>query len=146
MACSIHTHEDPMRLHLHRWSLILSAALSSLVMVFGPPAIAADTSAAKARVEIQQRFATPEVATAALVAAVRADDPRRIRAVLGPGSDKLISSGDPVADRQGRARFVAAFDKHSRIEPEGDAKAILVVGENDWPLPFPLTKHGDRAR
>ncbi len=63
--------------------------------------------------------------------------------MLGPGSDNLISSGDPVADRQGRARFVAAFDKNSRIEMEGDAKATLVVGENDWPLPFPILKHAD---
>jgi len=134
-----------MRLRFHRWAAILSVALSSFVAVFPSPAFGADMAAAKAR-PVQQRFATPEAATEALIAAVRADDPRRIRAVLGPGSDQVISSGDPVADRQGRARFVAAFDKRSRIETEGDAKATLIVGENDWPLPFQLVKRADGWR
>ena len=128
------------------WSLILSVALGASVMVFAPPASTANTAATKSRTQAQQHFTTPEAATAALVAAVRADDPRRILAVLGPGSDQVISSGDRVADRQGRARFVAAFEKNSRIEMEGDAKATLVVGENDWPLPFPILKNADGWR
>lgn len=134
-----------MKLSFRRWSVILSAALGSLVAAFALPPIAAD-AAANAHTQPQHRYPTPEAAVEALVTAVRADDPRRIRAVLGPGSDKLISSGDPVADRQGRARFVAAFDKKSRIEPEGDAKAILIVGEKDWPLPFPVVKYADGWR
>ncbi len=127
---------------LRRWLVILPSALCTLVYAVAPPAIAADT-AAKQQPRVQQRFATPEAATEALVAAIRAENPGRIHAVLGPGSERLISSGDPVADRQGRARFVAAFDKRSRIEMDGDAKATLIVGENDWPLPFPLVKHAD---
>jgi hypothetical protein len=135
-----------MRFRPRRRSVILSAALSSLVAAFALPAVAADAVPANVRTPNQQHFATPEAATEALLAAVRADDAKRIRAVLGPGSDKVISSGDPVADREARGRFVAAFDKHSRIEPEGDAKATLIVGENDWPLPFPLIKHADGWR
>ena len=138
--------EDPMTYRFHRWSMILSVALGASVTAFALPAFTANTTATKPRAQVQQHFTTPEAATAALVAAVRADDPRRIRAVLGPGSDKLISSGDRVADRQGRTRFVAAFEKNSRIEMEGDAKATLVVGENDWPLPFPILKHADGWR
>lgn len=138
--------EDPMTYSFHRWSLILSVALGASVTTFAPSALTANTAATTPRTQVQQHFTTPEAATAALMAAIRADDPTRIRAVLGPGSDKLISSGDRVADRQGRARFVAAFEKNSRIEMEGDAKATLVVGENDWPLPFPILKHADGWR
>jgi hypothetical protein len=135
-----------MSLHVHRWTVILTAALSPWVTAFASPALAADAAAAKAHAQVQQRFTTPEAATAALLAAVRGGDPNRIRAVLGPGSDRVIRSGDPVADRDGRERFVAAFEKNSRIEMEGDTKATLVVGENDWPLPFPLVKHADGWR
>jgi hypothetical protein len=135
-----------MRLHFRPWSLILSAALSSLLAAFALPASAADTVAAGVGTLIQRRFATAEAATEALVAAVRANDVKRIRVVLGPGSDKLISSGDPVADRHARERFVAAFDKRSKIEQEGDAKATLIVGENDWPVPFPIVRHADGWR
>jgi len=127
-----------MRLPLYCGSTIVSAALIAWVMAFVPPAIAA--KGAPAHPQVQQHYPTAEAAALALVAALRANDPLRLGAVLGPGSDPLINSGDPVADRQGRARFVAAFDKHSKIEPEGDAKAVLAVGENDWPLPFPLVK------
>jgi hypothetical protein len=132
-----------MNLHVRRWSVLLLTAAGAGIAVSAPPAVAAETPAAQGRIDVQQRFTTPESATAALVAAVRAHDPVRIRAVLGPGSDRVIRSGDPVADREGRARFVAAFEKNSRIEMEGDAKATLVVGPNDWPLPFPLIKHAD---
>ena len=121
-------------------SMILSATVSAFVTAFALPALAADQAKASVPPPSQQRFATPQAASEALVAAVRANDPRRIRAVLGPGSDQLINSGDPVADWRGRERFVAAYDKRFIIEPDGDAKAILIVGENDWPLPFPLVK------
>ncbi|HEV3241038.1 MAG TPA: DUF2950 domain-containing protein [Casimicrobiaceae bacterium] len=134
-----------MRHSSRRWLMIFPAALCTLLTAGASPAIAAD-AAANQQPQVQQRFATPEAATEALVAAIRAENPRRIGAVLGPGSDRLINSGDIVADRQGRARFVAAFDKHSRIELEGDAKATLIVGENDWPLPFPLIRHADGWR
>lgn len=138
-----------MRLSFYRWLAIASVALSSMVAVFASPAFAVDSGAAKVRQvrpQVQQHFSTPEAATEALLAAVRADDPSRIRKVLGPGSDRVIRSGDPVADAQARARFVAAFDKHSKIEPEGDAKATLVIGDKDWPLPFPLVKRADGWR
>jgi hypothetical protein len=139
-----------MSLQLRRGTTILSTALivvsSCAVGPSAPSAIAAETPAAKSRAQIQQRFPTPEAAVEALVAAVRSDDAERIRAVLGPGSDQVISSGDPVADRQGRERFIAGFEKHAKIEPEGDVKATLIIGEHDWPLPFPLVKRADGWR
>jgi hypothetical protein len=128
-----------MKLPFASRSMILSFALCASV-TFASPVIAADAPTASGHRQSQQRFATPLAASEALVAAVRTNDPRRIQAVLGPGSDQLINSGDPVADRRGRARFVAGYDKHAKIEPDGDAKATLIIGENDWPLPFPLVK------
>ena len=135
-----------MKLRFQPRSVVLNAALSSLVAALALPASAADTAVTNVRTQVQLHFATPEAAAEALVAAVRADNAKRIRAVLGPGSDTLISSGDPVADRNARERFVAAFDKRSRIDPEGDAKATVIIGENDWPLPFPLVKQADGWR
>jgi hypothetical protein len=129
-----------MRLPAYRRSIGLGCALTACVIAFAPAAIATDVAQAKAPAQVQHRYPTAQAATEALVAALQADDRRLLRTVLGPGSDPLINSGDPIADRQGRARFVAAYDKRSKIEPEGDAKAILIVGENDWPLPFPLVK------
>ena len=132
--------ENPMRLTVHRRSIALGCALTACVIAFVSPALAADAAGTKAPAQVQHRYPTAQAATEALVAALRADDRRRLSAVLGPGSDPVINSGDPIADRRGRARFVAAYDKRSKIEPDGDARALLIVGENEWPLPFPLVK------
>jgi len=105
---------------------------------------AADPATPRHHGPVERSFATPEEATEALVAAVRSGDARAIGQVLGPGSDRLVRSGDPVADRRSRERFIAAYDKRSTIERDGEAKATLLVGENDWPFPFPLVRRADR--
>jgi hypothetical protein len=116
----------------------LAIVLGSAAVV--PSAIAAD---AVAHIAHQRSFATPEEAVQLLVAAIRTDDTKRIHQVLGSGSGKLIRSGDPVADDQARDRFVAAFEQQWKIEPQGKDKATLIVGEKEWPFPFPLVKsHG----
>ena len=127
-------------------SIALMGAWSCAVALFALDALAAEAPSAKPPTQIQRRFPTPDAAVEALVAAVRSEDARRIRAVLGPGSDLVISSGDPVADRQGRERFIAGFEKHAKIELEGDAKATLLIGDKEWPLPFPLMKRADGWR
>jgi hypothetical protein len=88
----------------------------------------------------QKSFASPAEAVAAMVGAVRANDATKLRAILGPGGGKLIISGDTVADEQHRKEFVANYDASNQLRLEGDARAILLVGKDDWPLPIPLVK------
>ena len=57
----------------------------------------------------QERYTTPDEAVAALVDAVRTDELRQMMRVLGPGSDEIVVSGDPVADAATRRRFLDAF-------------------------------------
>jgi hypothetical protein len=92
----------------------------------------------------QRDFATPEQAAAQLAAAARADAPGRMLDVLGPDGEKLVQSGDPVADHEGRQRFVKAYDTAHHIELAGAGGATLVIGPENWPLPIPLVKSGDR--
>lgn len=88
----------------------------------------------------QQRFKSPDEAAQALAAAAKADDPRRVLAIFGRAGRGIVESGDKVADRNTRADFVAAYDAKNRISTEGDSKAILVVGQDDWPFPIPLIR------
>jgi hypothetical protein len=99
-----------------------------------------------AAAEPQRTYPTPEAAASALVEAIAANDTKALEAILGPGSRKLIQSGDPVADRAARARVVQAHGAASRISRQGDAKASLLVGKDDWPLPIPLVKVGEAWR
>jgi hypothetical protein len=91
----------------------------------------------------QRTFASPDQAVDALVAAARANNPAESEKILGQPGRKLVYSGDPVADKEGREKFVADYDQKHSIATEGDNKATLLVGADDWPMPIPLVKEGD---
>jgi len=65
-------------------------------------------------------------------------------AVVGPTSRDWLFSGDKVADRSDWAKFLAAYDKKHGISKEGETKATLVVGDDNWPFPAPLVKKGEQ--
>jgi hypothetical protein len=88
----------------------------------------------------QQAFKTPDEAASALAGAAKAGDPKAIVTVLGPDGVDIVSSGDPVADATTREKFVAAYDAKHQITMEGDNKAIVVIGQEDFPLPIPLVR------
>ena len=103
-------------------------------------AIAAFLCAATSVAMAQQTFKTPEEAATALVNAAKSGDSKSIVTVLGPDGEDIVSSGDEVADAATRAKFIAAFDSKHTIEMEGDSKAVMVVGPDDFPLPIPLVR------
>jgi len=93
---------------------------------------------------VQETFASPELAASALASAVRAADVKALLAVVGPDSKSWIFTGDEVADRTDWKTFLDAYDRKNRIEKQGDAKAILALGDGDWPFPAPLVMKNGR--
>src|SRR5260370_41031786 len=91
-------------------------------------------------VSAQQDFKTPDQAASALASAAKAGDRKAIVTVLGADGQDIVSSGDEVADAATRQKFVAAYDAKHQIAMEGDNKAILVIGQEDFPLPIPLVR------
>ena len=89
----------------------------------------------------QQAFKTPEEAATALAAAVKSGVTKDLFQVLGRDGVDIMFSGDDVADREARERFVGAYDTRHSVTVEGD-KATLVVGTDDFPLPIPLVRQG----
>ena len=135
------TGENPVTIRYLCRAAGLALALGCIACHAAPSASdAAATPIRKPQKEAQRSFATPDDAVQLLVAALRTDDTRRIHEILGPGSGKLIRSGDAVADDQARDRFVAAFERQWKIEREGRDRALLLLGEKEWPFPFPLVK------
>jgi hypothetical protein len=88
--------------------------------------------------EAAKGFDTPEAAVAAFVDALKNDDVDALKGLLGPGSEALVSSGDEVADKNGRVEFLTAYNAKHRFEDAGAGVKTLVIGENDWPVPVPL--------
>jgi hypothetical protein len=89
-----------------------------------------------------QDFASPEKAADALVAAALANDPARLLAIYGLAGKDLVLSGDPVADRTMHAAFAARFAARHSIMQQGSTRAVLVLGQDDWPFPIPLVRQG----
>jgi len=85
-------------------------------------------------------FDTPEAAVTALVAALEKNDLAQLAALLGPGSEELLNSGDAVQDASDRAGFLDAYRAKQSLVDEGSDRKTLVIGENDWPMPVPLAK------
>ena len=88
----------------------------------------------------QQAFKTPDEAASALASAAKTGDRKAIVTVLGPDGEDIVSSGDEVADAETRQKFVAAYDAKHEIAMEGDNKATMVIGQEDFPLPIPLVR------
>jgi hypothetical protein len=92
-----------------------------------------------------RHFASPEEAMQAFVAALRAGETKALLAIVGSEGRTLVSSRDPVLDRQVRERFLKAYDAENTLVTSGST-ATLWVGPDDWPFPIPLVKQGDRWR
>ncbi len=88
----------------------------------------------------QERFSSPEEAVGALIEASKAEQSDVVRRILGRGADEVLSSGDEVADRQARDKFLQAYDEKNALAEEADGSMTLQVGKEDWPMPIPIVK------
>ena len=90
----------------------------------------------------QKSYSSPEEAVNGLIVAVRANDTMAMLAILGHGSKEMISSGDAVADRTGREKFLKAYDEKNILQQGPEDKWVLSVGNDNWPMPIPIVKKG----
>ena len=88
-------------------------------------------------------FQSPDEAAKALLDAIGNDDNNQLTALFGSSEDDLLSSGDEVEDKNNRAEFASLAKEKMRLESVGEDKAILHVGNTDWPFPIPIVKVGD---
>jgi Protein of unknown function (DUF2950) len=114
----------------------MATALTAAIIVVASMSIATSSLALA-----QEDYKTPEAAVDALVATARSDDQKAALVVLGREGEDIISSGDKVSDDAVRARFVASYDTKHQITMDGDNKAVLVIGDNDYPFPIAMVRN-----
>ncbi len=87
-------------------------------------------------------FATPKQASEALIQATATFDLPALKEILGPDGEDLVSSEDPVRDKNIAAAFATKAREKNQItvDPKDSGRAILSVGNDEWPLPIPLVK------
>ena len=118
---------------------IAFVCLSGLGLHAAPPA---KTDAAARSQPKQKEFDNPEQAADALIQVAANFDVPAAKEILGPDSQDLISSEDLVMDKNRAQAFAAkAKEKHSiEIDKKDPNRAILLVGNDDFPLPIPIVK------
>jgi Protein of unknown function (DUF2950) len=110
------------------------AILSAGIALFGLPALAQQAG--------QETFPSAGKASKALVSALKADDESALIKILGPDAKDIISSGDPVENKDNRAEFVQKYEQMHRLVTEPDGKTTLYIGAENWPTPIPLVHRG----
>ena len=127
-----------------KFSLVASAILISCLLGLGvqaaPPA---KTDAAAASQPKQKEFDSAKQAADALIQVAANFDVAAAKEILGPDGEDLISSEDPVMDKNRAAAFAAkAKEKNSiEIDKKDPNRAMLLVGNDAFPLPIPIVKH-----
>jgi hypothetical protein len=92
----------------------------------------------------QETFNSAAEAADAFAAAVQNHDEAGMLAILGPEGKDLVSSGDPVADRNKQDTFAANYRASHQFAAAGDGRTFLYIGPDNWPTPIPLQKNGSQ--
>jgi Protein of unknown function (DUF2950) len=102
----------------------------------------AQEKAVPAPTAAQKTFATAREAAEALVAASESFDAPAMKAILGPDGEDLVVTGEPVKDRDAATAFAAKAREKLAVDPDpkNPNRAILSVGNQDWPLPIPIVR------
>jgi hypothetical protein len=90
----------------------------------------------------QKEFDTPKQAADALIQVATNLDVAAAKEILGPDADDIISSEDPVMDKNRATAFAnKAKEKTSvEVDKKNPNHAILLVGNDEFPLPIPIVK------
>src|SRR5262249_17433129 len=67
-----------------------------------------------------------------------------LKNILGPDAEDLVSTEDSVQDKNRAAAFAEKAEEKNlvSVDAKNPKRAILSVGNDDWPLPIPLAKTG----
>ena len=90
----------------------------------------------------QESFDSSEAAAHALIDAVDAHDSARLLAILGSQAKGILTSGNPTQDRDEQTGFARLARSRHRLEisPMHPNRAILAIGNEDWPFPVPIVQ------
>ena len=90
----------------------------------------------------QKQFDTPKQAADALIQVAANFDAAAAKEILGPDGEDIVSSEDPVMDKNRATEFANKAKEKTSIEVDkkNPNQAILLVGNDQFPLPIPIVK------
>lgn len=90
----------------------------------------------------QKQFNTPKEAADSLVQAAGSFDVAALKEILGPDCEDVVASEDPVMDKNRATAFAKKATEKTSVgtDAKNPNRAILTVGNDEFPLPIPLVK------
>jgi hypothetical protein len=90
----------------------------------------------------QERFDSADAAAQAVIDAADAHDSARLMAIFGPRAKETLTSGDAAQDRAEQTEFARLARTKHRLEIShmNPNRAILAIGDEDWPFPVPIVR------
>src|SRR5215813_5504057 len=94
----------------------------------------------------QKQFDTPKQAADALIQVATNLDVAAAKEILGPDGEDIVASEDPVMDKKRATEFANKAKEKMSIETNKKTpnEAILVVGNDNFPLPIPIVKQNGK--
>jgi hypothetical protein len=122
--------------------LVCAVAVSSVFCTALSAATQPKSDTAAAAQPSQKQFNTPKEAADSLAQAAESFDVNALKEILGPDSTDIVSSEDPVQDKNKAMAFAAKAKEKTNIgtDPKNPNRAIVTVGNDDFPLPIPIVK------
>jgi Protein of unknown function (DUF2950) len=88
----------------------------------------------------QKTYPSAEAASAALFAALQADNEKAILDVLGQDAKPIVSTGNMSEDSDRHASIVRRYMELHRLVNEPDGTTTIYIGAENWPMPIPLVQ------
>ncbi len=126
--------------NVEKFRLVRKSAL--LAALLGLATLAPPNAGAQA--DGQKTFSSSKEAVTTLIQAVRDGNTSDLLAILGPGSEDIITSSDTVADKAAGDRFVARYDLKHSLGESAPGQSTLNIGKDSWPFPIPLVHANDK--
>ena len=94
----------------------------------------------------QKQFDTAKQAADALIQVATTLDVAAAKEILGPDGEDIVSSEDPVMDKKRATAFADKAKEKMSVETDkkNPNEAILVVGNDNFPLPIPIVKQNGK--
>jgi hypothetical protein len=121
---------------------VLVIAISCALPASSQAQAQSKSESAKSSPTAQQGFDSPEQAANSLIAAADQFDVPSLMQIFGPSGSDFVASANPVEDRKIALAFAAkAHEKKSvEVDPKNPNRAVLIVGDEEWPFPIPIVK------
>jgi hypothetical protein len=125
---------------------VLFLALSCVLASSGTAVKAEGTTSSKTPPVKHKGFATSKAAADALIQAAEQFDVATLLEIIGPGGDGLVETADKAQDKQRAATFTAKAREKTLVTPDSKNpnRAILSVGNEEWPYPVPIVKRNGK--